>query len=505
MTGADRSDRHEKIGAWLLLLTIAPAYLYLNVFTPAGIPFHLGGDQTFFWTYALRMLHGERVYRDFFQFTPPGADLFFLGLFRLFGPRLWVLNAAVILLGTALCSICYSIGKQLIDESRALIAALLFLVLGYGRLLDATHHWFSLLLLLCALRTVMPEWTTRRIVIAGALLGLASFFTQTAGVAGLIALLLSRALEARCTKQACRTFLGDQLFMLAAFLFVAGAMNGYLIAMIGWKQFWYCQISYPARYVEYGRWHISPGVLPPLSWSSLPDAARRVFIYGLVVATYPIVLLACWSQRCSPAVRNTIKLSLLGLVLLVEIITRTNWLRIYAVSAPAFILLVWSAGRYLKPNWIRIAGWAVIGWLGAVQVWSRHHYGGQLIALPAGKAVVSPEEYEKFSWIEQHTKPGDFFYQALWVNTYPPLQLRSPVFLDVLYTTEQTRPEFVLRIVQQLEAAGVKYILWSPELNKPDFPARPLEDHLDPLRGYLRGNYRPIRSFPDGDEIWERR
>jgi hypothetical protein len=52
-----------------LLLTIAPLYLYLNLFTFTNIPFYLEGDQNFFCMYALRMLRGERAYRDFFQFT----------------------------------------------------------------------------------------------------------------------------------------------------------------------------------------------------------------------------------------------------------------------------------------------------------------------------------------------------------------------------------------------------------------------------------------------------
>lgn len=48
-------------------------YLYLNLFSLSNTPFLLEGDQTFFWTYAMRMLQEERVYRDFFQFTPPGT------------------------------------------------------------------------------------------------------------------------------------------------------------------------------------------------------------------------------------------------------------------------------------------------------------------------------------------------------------------------------------------------------------------------------------------------
>ncbi len=73
----------------VLLLLGAATYLYFNLFSPFRTPILLGGDQVYFWTYAERMLDGERIYRDFFQFTPPGTDLVYLGLFKLFGPSVW--------------------------------------------------------------------------------------------------------------------------------------------------------------------------------------------------------------------------------------------------------------------------------------------------------------------------------------------------------------------------------------------------------------------------------
>ena len=60
-------------------------YLYFNLFTLTGTPYLLDGDQVFLWVYAQRLLNGELVYRDFFQFTPPGTDLVFLSLFKLLG------------------------------------------------------------------------------------------------------------------------------------------------------------------------------------------------------------------------------------------------------------------------------------------------------------------------------------------------------------------------------------------------------------------------------------
>src|SRR5437588_12808128 len=108
------------------LLIGAAAYLWVNLFRIFRTPFLLGGDQVYFWTYAQRMLNGERVYRDFFQFTPPGTDVIYLAAFKLFGPHAWVTNAIVFALGLALCWTCFSVASDVMDRRSAVLAAALF-------------------------------------------------------------------------------------------------------------------------------------------------------------------------------------------------------------------------------------------------------------------------------------------------------------------------------------------------------------------------------------------
>jgi hypothetical protein len=65
-----------------LLVFGAMAYLYANLFQFPHTPILQSDDQVFFWTNAQRMLNGERAYVNFFQYTPPGTDVFFLSLFK---------------------------------------------------------------------------------------------------------------------------------------------------------------------------------------------------------------------------------------------------------------------------------------------------------------------------------------------------------------------------------------------------------------------------------------
>jgi hypothetical protein len=118
--------------------------------------------------------------------------------------------------------------------------------------------------------------------------------------------------------------------------------------------------------------------------------------------------------------------------------------------------------------------------------------------------VLPVQKYEKFSWLAQHTAPGDFFFRAAWQDTYILLALHNPVFPDILLANEESRPEYVELMMRQLDHRQVRYILWSPQLNNPNDPSRPREDHLGPFRTYLQNRYRLVRVFSDRDELWQR-
>ena len=163
----------RKLKGYLALVTVVSSaiYLYLNLFTLTGTPFLLDGDQVYFWTYALRVLHGERIYQDVFTTHPPGASLFYAALFALFGARIWVTNFVVLALGVALCWLCFRIANTFMQGEAALSATAMFLVAVYGKLLNGTHHWFSVLAVLGALALVLSGSEMRRIAGAGVLLG----------------------------------------------------------------------------------------------------------------------------------------------------------------------------------------------------------------------------------------------------------------------------------------------------------------------------------------------
>jgi hypothetical protein len=140
-------------------------------------------------------------------------------------------------------------------------------------------------------------------------------------------------------------------------------------------------------------------------------------------------------------------LGLVGSFLLGELTFSLNWLRLYAVSMAGIVLFIWvisTTARFRRPS--RIGVWVLVVLLGFLQPWFTQHREYITAELPAGRATVEPNEFEKLSWGMDHTKPGDLLFQASWPGMYIPLGVRNPVFLDTAST--MFNPQWVERAIQ---------------------------------------------------------
>jgi len=479
-------------------------YLFINLFISARTPFLLGGDQIYFWADAQRMLFGEHPYQDFFQFTPPGTDVFYFALFKLFGPRIWVTNIVVLVVGVALCWVCFSISRQIMSRWSAVLATCLFLTLVYTKMLTATHHWFSVLIILCATSLAMRGITSSRIAAAGLLLGVASFFTHTHAAAAALAFVLFLALQNVRVKQPVRFLLRNLALLGIGFVLAWFACSLYFLVTVGPKLLWYYQITFVRQYMVHTPEGAFLGLGENATWRRLPVLSQFYVVYAILLVTYPICLWESWARfrdRKFPDWEKITLLTFVGSILCIEVGFSLNWLRVFAVSMPAIILLAgWieKRGRFaLRVIWIGIVGLALL------QTGARHHRAYVVADLPAGRAAIPKEAYEKFAWMIDHTHPGDFFFQPLGPSLYLPLGVRSPLFVEGLGPPWITRPEFISRTIRQLDARPVRYILWSVHLD-PE-PGQPDDDYLTPFRLYLHAHYERVLVFSDHDEMWARR
>ena len=505
--GLVASPHNAAMALWMVFVLVgAGLFLYLNLFVLPHTPILLTGDQVFWWMNAQRMLSGERLYRDFFQFTPPGTDLFYWALFKAFGVRIWVTNVAVMLLGMALCAVCFKVARQLMGRWPALLATSLFLTLLYGKDLNATHHWFSMLPIMGGAAITMKGRTLARTTAVGVLLGTAAFFNQAHGTVAVLAFALWLLWEGFPNRKTWRDPIKHPAVVLASFAIALLSLSAHFLFANGAKQLWYYEVTFVRRYMVGGLSQF-PGLPEFPTWRRLPVVGQYIFVCMVLPAVYPTALVRRWRTRMSHDSHGNgvALLALLGLALFLEVAISANWLRLYAVAIPGIVLLVWfadCAGR-ARRHAIGLI-WLAVFCLALGETWSRHQREYVVTELPAGKVALAVPAFAKLHALREKTHPGEFFFQPTWPGVYTPLQLRNPVYLDTVWPNEESRPAYVERSIEELESKQVRYILWSPNLNYSD-PSSLSSDHLAPLRDYLHDHYQQVEIFSDQDELWERR
>jgi hypothetical protein len=324
-------------------------YLFCNLFLPWHTPILQSGDQVYFWMDAQRMLHGERAYVDFFQYTPPGADLFFLALFKLFGAHIWVLNVAVIILGVALSFVCFRVARQITEGRIALLCTAMYLVAIFSKPLNATHHWFSVLFLMSAVSVLLPNQSYVRVVYAGGLLALSFFFTHTHGIVALAAITIWMPCRAYAPPTLThepavkRQVVLQSAILCLCFLLTVSVLYAHFLATAGLRRLWYQQVTYVYKYAVQGLAIPNLGMPAPIAWHNWAAILMPLAVAVLLPVVYAVSLYrAVRGSLSTDADRNNALVSLVGIFLFVEVALSPNWLRIYAVSMPGII-----AGVYL--------------------------------------------------------------------------------------------------------------------------------------------------------------
>lgn len=508
MSAAQRTAAEWRLEA--ALLAGSCIYLCANLFALGGTPFLLGGDQALFWTNAQRLLHGELIYRDFLEFTPPGTDLIYLAMFRLLGSWIWVANLVVLVLGVALAWLSFRIARSIMGPAQAALAAGLLVALDYGRMLDATHHWFSVLAVMAALAVLLEGKTPARIAVAGILLGVATFFTQTRGPIAALGVGLYLLWDRAPSQRSGSSCLKDELLLFLPLIASWAALSAYFIARVGFWRLWYFQVTYVLRYVATGPSDLSIASPQARAWLATPSG----ILFLLLFCTLPIVYALSWwrARQRGPAAgaaeaevadsrRRIMLLAMVGAAMFLEVAPSPNWIRLYCVAVPGIILLMRllsDAVTGASRRYVMLALWTGLTCLIAHQTWSRHLQHSVSESLPAGRVATAPGAAEKLAWLARHTTPGERFFEARWVDLYLPLALRNPVFTDMLEGGHNSRPEFVELSIGQLQAQPVQYIVWAPRLESPAY--RFAEFHR-----FLVSRYQRVWAFPDQDEVWELR
>jgi hypothetical protein len=500
-------DRHRLIVTISVLLTFLACYL--SEFVLPNVPTMSWGDHVLFATNGARILAGQMPYRDYFTFLTPGTDLIYSLLFRWFGLELWIPNLTMACLATVAVWLMMLAARRVLPGMALTLPYLSFVGFGLAGSLDATHHWFSTILAIAAMLVLMRDIQPRHIAFAGALCGVAASFTQTKGTLVTIGFLIYLLWRSINRKESARIFWRRSSLLSAAAICTFLAINLPFILMAGWTKWEESVIVFPLRYYP-----TIPGQTGFALWAHLHghgilNAICVGFIYGSVIAVYPIFLVVFVRRSRIEKGQPWDQLLLLattGLSMFLAVAPGMTPLRVSTVSLPAMVLLAWLLSRVRGP--ILLAGQALALLSLAVAFYLpilTQRKAWSYLTLPAGRTAIPDRgRYELFRWVAEHTHPGDVCFGV--TPIYIPLKLHSPAPIDPPGPWSYYRPEQIAATIAALEANKIPVLILSAYSDDQSIWSYKA-DNLRSFRIYLDAHYRHVKTFTNDlrNEAWERK
>ncbi len=194
MTGKEpKASNHQSNLIKTLSLYLIVAFVsifYLSHFTHYLFATDVANDEGAM-AGAWRLVQGQVIYRDFFEFFAPGNFFLLALIYKLFGYSLVVTNYTIIVIDVIYSLLLFQVSYMMIRRWYAIIPPMLFLLIGFPSWFIFSHYWPASALLLAAiilLSVAMEKLDAEdksidlRLFWAGLFVGLAGIFLQSFGV-----------------------------------------------------------------------------------------------------------------------------------------------------------------------------------------------------------------------------------------------------------------------------------------------------------------------------------
>lgn len=500
-----RVCRDTRTNCWMYVaVAIAAAvFFYLHLFRFPLVPIWHTGDAAIYLEHADRMLHGEVLYRDIFEFNLPGMEWLYLLAFRCFGVHVWVPNALLMAAGAAVTVLVYGLARLVLRGSAAVLPALAYLLVCQRSSIDGAHHWYSTLLVLAAANMVARVRHPAGMAVAGVLLGMATVVTSTRGVfvaAGVVVFLVWSAGSVRAA-------LRPTAALLAGVCMPAAATLVYLTAQVSTGTLYDALVVFPLRY--YGKGAANNFSVYFDEWHGMfPVHAGSVLLAGLWLAINVAtpVLLAIWTVRLARGAnagdaerrRSLMLLTCIGVFALAAVASAPSSPRLNCAAAFAYVL-----GAVLLEQ---MGGRLAMGWLLTMLLIAYAAEANATVLRPVYRTqgprgevgFLDRENYEVMDWLNHHARLGDRYFGWPMVNWIVGLQ--NPAAIEWAEPNAYTRPEQVRALIAALEQKQTRFIDPLDDAAEPRNP----DDSLEPLRAYLETHYHVGHTFADGGTVLER-
>lgn len=487
---------------YLCLATAAFLFFYLHLFHLPNVPVFHSGDQYIYMEHAERMMRGDVLYRDLFQFNSPGTESLYYVLFRCFGIQLWLVHLTLCLTLVGITLLVYALSRTILAGSTAFLPALVFLVVCQRTSLDGAHHWYSTLLVLLAVNLVARARNLVGIATAGVCLGLACVFTSTRGASVAMGIALFFLWKHHNLRTAAKPI--TVLFAPAAFVFTF-VLAGYAHAA-GVRRLYESLIVFPLHFYPAGAAN-GPSVYFDEWTAILPLSPRSLLYFALWLAlnvAVPLTFIAfamyysslnAIERRSDRQKENLVLCAFAGGFALLAVASAPSAPRMNCAAAFAYILLTAMVCRNVRHRSIK-AALAVVFCIGAAELAAAVARPVYVLHGPRGLiAYLHRSDFEWSSFIAERALPGDRLFGDTQLNVL--LGLPNPTAVPWVEPNGYTRPEQVADVVRALSNKPTQFVIWSDDMDQYSGP----DDNLQPLRVYLKSHYHPMQKSGYGSAV----
>jgi hypothetical protein len=502
----------------LVFLVVCFAFVYLHLFILPATPILYEEDHLYMLHDAWRMYEGELIYRDFFQIMYPGTQLFYLLFFYIFGLRFWIVDAIILIQAMVSVILCLAISRRIIgDVWYAYLPPALYLFFGFRWFgIDGNHRVFSPIFALLTVYVLFKERSYKRIIAAGILAAVTSFFTQQRGVVAIGAVGIFLIIEGISRRDKVVEVLKRCAAAAVAYGVTLTILISPFVIATGPRKFFDYTLFFISSYAQdpagnYGAYLL--GLQTVLSMGYLITASMLLY-YALIPLVYVVAIAYLWftRKRQEPGLSRdaVLLLCLLGLGLSAATFA-PNPSRLFQIAAPAVIVFGWLLYQ-LRPALnipVRIAVIALTVFGFGLAVRTQTQWEPAILAAPTGNiAFLSPVTLEKYAWLRTNARPEDTVFEVYNCAVNFPLLLRNPTEATQLFNTGYSPSWQVAGVIDSLEAEQARFIIWDATWDSEMAELREGE-RLKPLHKYLNERYEMKAELTPYSgrrpQIWERK
>jgi hypothetical protein len=436
--------------------------LFLILFRGATpiFPFDIGSNGVFF-DQAARVLAGQVMYRDFFEFVGPGVVYLHALVLLVAGPSIRALTAAMVLQGALLAVLAHALSARVCGRGWRLLPPAVFVILVYAPYVLGDHKWPALACAVAGLLVLSrSSRTAARAFAGGCLVGGSAVFTQDLGAGAAAGIVAYLVLGRTPWRDVFALVLGCATPLVLAFAYFSWKAGAGTVV--------YDWLIYPLQ--RYPELNLSYLDLVP-SLRTLPrELAQVTAAAGGVVAAAASLIQWRRARSAAPEADVAGLVSAAGLGMVAAMGHRGLYPMGLAVQTclllPVLARWIERSRGHGSPTRRAAAALAAFvlavgllhGSLGLV-VW-RQFFDPMTLEPHRAGAVWAPAPMPELSWIEAHTAPGDgTFLMPAKGGHYFLSRTRNatsfPYIIEGQNTVEQGR-----RALAEIEAARPRVGVW---------------------------------------------